>query len=167
MSNFVGTVEDRIQNASLTTFDSIVVPKTDLAMRSKNASSTRDSTIVTAISECWEHIGITAPFETVSERNNTFYMLTTNDESRNNIPDETSELSVPGTHFDGQPNTRNMLYSKVLLEKCKEIMYKRSRAIRKLRWHIFWRKMRNRLRSRLVSFFIWPILKTICTCKQQ
>ena len=35
MGNFVGTVEDRIQNAILTTFDSIAVPKTDSAIRSK------------------------------------------------------------------------------------------------------------------------------------
>ena len=52
-----------------------------------------------------EHIGITAPFENVSKRNNTLHVLNTNDETRNKIPDELSELSVPDTHFDRQPHT--------------------------------------------------------------
>ena len=39
MSNIVDTVEDRIQNATLTAIDNIVAPKIELAIRSINASS--------------------------------------------------------------------------------------------------------------------------------
>ena len=39
MSNFVETVEDRIQNAILTALDSIVAPKIELAIWSINSSS--------------------------------------------------------------------------------------------------------------------------------
>ena len=48
MSNFVYTVEDRIQNAILTAIDSIVAPMIQLAIRSINASSGQDATSVTA-----------------------------------------------------------------------------------------------------------------------
>ena len=70
MSDIVDTVEDRIRNAILTAIDTIVAPKIELAIRSKNASSGRDETRVTAISEYGEHIGITVPFENASENNN-------------------------------------------------------------------------------------------------
>ena len=53
----VDTVEDRIQNAVLTTRDSIITPKIELAIRSINASSGRDETSVMASSERGEHIG--------------------------------------------------------------------------------------------------------------
>ena len=81
MSNIVDTVEDKIQSAILNAIDSIVAPNIDLAIRSMNASSGRDATSVTANSEGGEHIGITAPFENVSERNNTLHVLSTNDET--------------------------------------------------------------------------------------
>ena len=48
MSNIVDTVENRIQNAILSAFDSIVAPKIEIAIRSINASSGRDATSVTA-----------------------------------------------------------------------------------------------------------------------
>ena len=51
MNNNVDTVEDRIQNTNLTAIDNIVAPKIELAIRSKNASSGRDATSVTANSE--------------------------------------------------------------------------------------------------------------------
>ena len=70
MSNIVDTVEDTIQNAILNGIDSFVAPKNELAIRSINASSGRDVTSVTANSECGKQTGITAPFENVSERNN-------------------------------------------------------------------------------------------------
>ena len=63
MGNIVDTVEDRIRNAILTAFDSIVAPKIELAIRSINASSGRDATRVTANSEYREHVGISYPFE--------------------------------------------------------------------------------------------------------
>ena len=50
-SNFVDTVEDRIQNAILTAIDNIVVTKIELAIRSITESSGRDVTSVTANSE--------------------------------------------------------------------------------------------------------------------
>ena len=107
MSNIVDTVEDRIQNAILTTIDNIVAPKIELAIRSKNAFSGRDVTSVTVNSECGEHVGINASFENASGNNNTLGVSNRNDETRHNIPDEVSELSVPETHFDRQAHTHH------------------------------------------------------------
>ena len=70
MGNIVDTVEDRIQNAILNA-NNIVTSKIEFAVRSINASSGRDATSVTSDSECGDCIGITAPFQNVSERNNT------------------------------------------------------------------------------------------------
>ena len=69
MSNIVDTVEDRIQNAILTTIDNIVTPKIELAISSINASSGRDATSVSASSERREHVGIKASFENASGNN--------------------------------------------------------------------------------------------------
>ena len=107
MGNFVETVGDRIQNAMLAAIDSFDAPKIEFAIRSINASSLQDTTSVTANSENGEHIGISASFENVSEKNNTLHVFNTNDETPYNIPDEVSELSVPGTHFDQQPHTHH------------------------------------------------------------
>ena len=67
--NIVDTVEERIQNAFWTAIDSINTPKIELAIRSINAFSGRYATSVMASSERGENIGITAPFENVSEKN--------------------------------------------------------------------------------------------------
>ena len=107
MNNIVGTVEDRIQNAILTAIENIVAPKIELAIRSINASSGRDATSVTANSVRGEHVGINASFEKASENNNTSRVPNVNDETRLNIPDEVSELSVPETRFDRQPQTHH------------------------------------------------------------
>ena len=107
MSNIVDTVEDRIQNAILTAIENIVAPKIELAIRSINASSGRDVTSVTANSECGERVGIDASFENASENNNTLRVPNVNDETRLNISDEVSEMSVPETRFDRQPQTHH------------------------------------------------------------
>ena len=107
LNNIVETVEDRIQNAILTAIDNIVAPKIELAIRSINTSSGRDATSVSANSERREHAGINAVFENASENNNKLNTTNENDETRQNIHDEVSELSVPGTHFDRQPHTRH------------------------------------------------------------
>ena len=107
MSNIIDTVEDRIQNAILTAIDNIVAPKIELAIRSVNASSGRDVTSVSANSERREYVGINASFENASGNNNTLGVSNVNDETRHNIPDEVSELSVPETHFDRQPHTHH------------------------------------------------------------
>ena len=63
-----------------------------------------------AVSRRIQNVGntwITAPFENVSERNNTLHVFNTNDETRDNNPDEVIELSVPGAHFDRQSNTHH------------------------------------------------------------
>ena len=110
MSNIVDTVEDRIQNAILTAIDNIVVPKIELAIKSINASSGRDATSVSANSERGEHVGISTSFENASGNKNTLGVSNVNDETRHNIPDEVSELSVPVTHFDRQPHTHHSSY---------------------------------------------------------
>ena len=51
MGNIVDTVDERIQNAILTAVDSIITPKVELVIRSKNASSGRDATSVMGSSE--------------------------------------------------------------------------------------------------------------------
>ena len=102
MSNIVDTVEDRIRNAILPAIDNIVAPKIELAIRSINASSGRDVTSVTANSERGEHVGINASFESASGNNNILHVSNANDETRHDISDELSELSVPETRFAGK-----------------------------------------------------------------
>ena len=74
---------------------------------SKYTSSGRDGTNIPANSKRGEHLGITVTFENVCERKNTLHLLSTNDETRNSIPVEVTELLVPGTHFDRQPDTHH------------------------------------------------------------
>ena len=109
MSNFVDTVEDRIQNAILSTIDHTVVPKIVLEIKRRNASSGRGATSVSANSEGREHVGINASFENASGNNNTISVSNVNDETRHNIPDEVSELSVPETQFDWQLHTHHIV----------------------------------------------------------
>ena len=105
MSNIVDTVEDRIQNAIVTAIENIVAPKIEQAIGSVNASSGRDATSVSANSERWEHVGISTSFENASGNNDTLGVSNVNDETRQNIPDEVSQLSVSETRFDRQPQT--------------------------------------------------------------
>ena len=107
MSNIVDTVEVRIQNAILTAIKNIVARKIELAIRSISASSGRDATSVSANSERRERVGINASFENASENNNTLRVPNVSDETRLNIPGEVSELSVPETRFDQQPQTHH------------------------------------------------------------
>ena len=108
VNNIVDTVDDRIQNAVLTAIDNFVAPEIDLAIRSINASSGRDVTSVLANSESRERTGVNTSFENASENNNNRLSVTNiNDETRRNIRDEVSELSVPGTPFDRQPHTHH------------------------------------------------------------
>ena len=79
VSKIIDTVEDRIQNTILTAIDTIVAPKIEIAIRSLNASSRRDATSVSAISERGEHSRNTALFENLSESINTIHVLKTND----------------------------------------------------------------------------------------
>ena len=107
MSNIVDTVEDRIQKAILTAIENIVAPKIELAIRSINTSSGRDATSVSANSERREHVRISTSFENASENNDTLGVSNANDETRQNIPDEVSELSVSETRFDRQAHTHH------------------------------------------------------------
>ena len=81
MCNIADKVEDRIQNAISIAIDDIITPRIELAVRSINAPSRRDAASVSANSERGECIGITASFEYVSERDNTFIELNGNDET--------------------------------------------------------------------------------------
>ena len=105
MSNIVDTFDDRIQNAILAAIDNIVTPKIELAIRSINASSGRYATSVSANSERREHVGINASFENASGNNNTLGVSNVNDETRQDIPHEVSDFSVPETRFNRQPHT--------------------------------------------------------------
>ena len=98
----------------LTAIDNIVAPKIELAIRSINASSGRDVTSVSANSERKERVGLNASFEKASRNNDTLEVSNVKDETRHNIPDEVSELSVPGTHFDRQAQTHHS--SQILTE---------------------------------------------------
>ena len=109
MSNNVNTVEDKIQNAILTAIDNIIAPAIELAIRSKNTSSGRDVTSLAANSEGGEHVGIKASFENASEINNIQQVLKGNDETRNNVPDKVTELTVSGARFDRQTHTHHMV----------------------------------------------------------
>ena len=91
----------------MTAIENIVAPKIELAIKSINASSGRDVTSVTANSERGEHVGIDASFENASGNNNILHVSNVNDETRYNIPDKVSELSVPETHFDRQAHTHH------------------------------------------------------------
>ena len=82
-SNIVDTVEDRFQSAIYNIFVSIVAPKIELIIMSKNASSGRDATNVILNSERGEHIGIDASFENASGNNNVLHSTNVNDETRN------------------------------------------------------------------------------------
>ena len=132
MSNIVDTVEDRIQNAILTAIENIVAPKIELAIRSINASSGRDATSVTANSECGERVGINAYFENASENNNTLRVPNVNDETRLNIPDEVSELSVPETRFHRQPQTP---HSKNYVSRAEKRLWTKKKS---LSYKIYW-----------------------------
>ena len=111
MNNSVDTVQDRIQNAILTSIVNIVAPKIELAIRSINASSGRDVTSVSANWERREQVGINASFESASGSNDTLGVSKVNDETQHNIADNVSELSVPEAHFDRQPQTHHRCIS--------------------------------------------------------
>ena len=107
MSNIVDTVEERIQNAILTGIANIVAPKIELAIRSINAPCGRDATSITVNSEPGEHVGINASFVNASGNSIVLHVSNINDETRHNIPDKVSELSVPETRFDRQTHTHH------------------------------------------------------------
>ena len=107
MRNIVDTVENRIQNATMTAIDSIVAPKIELAIRSINESSGQDETNIILNSELGEHARIDASFENASGNNNVLHVSNVNDETRSNILDNVSELSVPETQFDRQTHTHH------------------------------------------------------------
>ena len=115
MKNIVDMVEDRIQNAILTAIDNIVAPKIELAIRSITASSGRDATNVTANSDREENVGINASIENASKNSKALRSSNVNDETRNNIRDEASELSVPETHFDRQTHNHHKVTGQTTL----------------------------------------------------
>ena len=67
---------------------------------------------VSANSERTEHVGFLASFENASGNNKILNVTNANDETRLNVPDEVSELSVPETHFDRQAHTPHMVTGK-------------------------------------------------------
>ena len=59
------------------------------------------------LAERGDHAGINASSENATGNNNVLHVSNVNDETRHNIPDEVSELSVPETHFDRQAYTHH------------------------------------------------------------
>ena len=98
-------VKIRSHRLHIGAIDNIVAPKIELAIRSINAYSGRDVISVTANSERREHVGINASFENASGNKNILNVSNGNDQTRHNIPDEVSELSVPEKHLDRQAHT--------------------------------------------------------------
>ena len=107
MSKIVNTVEDKIQNASLTAIDGIVAPKIEIAIRSINLSSGQDATSVTVSPGRGQHVRIIASIENASCNNNVPHKSIVDIETQNNIPDEVSELLAPETRFNRQTHTHN------------------------------------------------------------
>ena len=114
MCEIVDTVEDRIQNAILPAIGSIITPKIEIAVRSRNKYSGRDATSVTANSESGKAQGLLPVMKTHPEKINTLSVLNTNDESQNNISDEVSELSVAGIAVDHQPHNHHSVMEYIL-----------------------------------------------------
>ena len=144
MGNIIDTVEDRIQNANLTTINNIVPPKIELAIRSINASSGRDVTSVSANSERREQVGINTSFENASRNNNTLGVSNVNDETRHNVPDEVSELSVPETHFDRQPHSHHNI-------ECLQSFVSQLFSL-----------FRHLMSSAVLWYAIWKVFRLIC-----
>ena len=65
MGNINDTVDKSTQNTNLTADDTLINLKIELARRSKKVSSGRDATSVMVKSQRGEHMGITAPLETI------------------------------------------------------------------------------------------------------
>ena len=107
LNNIVDKVEDTIRNAVLAAIDDIAGPKIELAISSINASCGRDATSVTANSERGELVGINASLENASGNDKTLRASNLNDETRNNILDEVSDLSVTETRFDRHTHTHH------------------------------------------------------------
>ena len=72
--------------------DNIMTPRIELAVRSINASSRRDVASVTANYEREEHIGISALYGNVFDRESSFRELKL---TRGFNPDKVSEFPVP------------------------------------------------------------------------
>ena len=106
---FDDTFEDRIQNAILTAIVSIVSLKTESAIKSINESFGRNATSVTANSERWELVRITAPFENASENNIVLNISNVYDETPNIVPDKVIDFSVPETRFVRQLHTHHLV----------------------------------------------------------
>ena len=127
MSYIVDTVEDRIQTAVLTAKDSIVARKIELAISSKMRPLDGMRPVSQQIRNVENIQGLVPLFETVSEMIHTLHVLNTNDEIRNKIPDDVSELSVPDTYFDRQPHTHHN--SQILIQKRNSWIQKFSIAV--------------------------------------
>ena len=70
---------------------------------------------MSANSEHREHVGINASFENASENNNALGVSNVIDEARHDIQDEVSELSLPETRFNRQPEIYHTSIKNVVL----------------------------------------------------
>ena len=85
--------------------DKNITPRVELAARPMNAPSGCDISNGMADSEREEQPGVTTPFESAIERNDTLQEFIFTDETRVYDPDETSEFFILRTHLDRQSHT--------------------------------------------------------------
>ena len=83
-SNFVHTVEDRIEYVKLTAIVNSIAPRVEQAVKWMNTSSAQESTTVLTSSKCGERKGIAASFENTTEKKDTLIVLNTIYETRKN-----------------------------------------------------------------------------------
>ena len=98
MANTVDTVQKKIQKTKFTAVADIITPSTDLAVRPINSSTGRNAASVTEFLKLGKCLGVTKSFENLSERNNTFYELIANDETRKIFPGGVSNFLVSDLH---------------------------------------------------------------------
>ena len=108
VSCVVEKIENRSQNAVLTSMFSNIIPCNELVVISMNASSGRNVGSITANSERGEQVErITAFFESASSRNNRFQLINMTDETRGYAPGGLSDFPVSRTHYGWQSHTHH------------------------------------------------------------
>ena len=118
VDNVFDTVENRIRHTILTAMDRIFVPKIELAVWWKNASSHWDVASVMAVSEREEQSETKALIVHASNRNNTFHEPSPNHETRGYNPISSSEFAVTRIQFDREWDINYIWWFRVIRDQC-------------------------------------------------